>query len=108
MTPAAARASYRRAFARECEPIVLKRGEISATALGKVEGYSADELTGGVNQGDQKVVLLAEDLEFDEFPLPPVAGDQVEYLGRTLFVMFPPTQRRIGTTTVAYDLVVRG
>lgn len=108
MTPAAARASYRRQLIKQGEPILLRRGTVSATALGKVNGYAPDELVGGVNQGDQKVILLAEDLERENFPLPPTSGDEVEVLGRTLYVMFEPTQRRIGTTTIAYDLVVRG
>lgn len=108
MTPAAARASYRRQLRQHGEPIVIRRDGVSATALGKVNGYSPDELVGGVNQGDQKVILLAEDLELEGFPVPPASGDEVDHLGRTLYVMFEPTQRRVGTTTIAYDLVVRG
>lgn len=110
MTPAAARASYRRHLTVHGEPILLRRPgtpNIEVTALGKVTGYSPDELVGGVNQGDQKVLLLAEDLELAGFPVPPKSGDKVIHLGVTLNVQFRPTHRRVGTTTVAYDLVVR-
>lgn len=112
MTPATARAAYRRQLERHGEPLTIRRlvpnGQpIDATALGKVSGYQPDELTPGVNQGDQKVVALVEDLEAASFPLPVKSGDKVVWLGRVLNVQFQPVLRRVGTTTIAIELVVR-
>ena len=108
MTPAAARAMYRRQLKTHGEPITIHRGEASAVALGKVKSYRADEITPGVSQGDHQVIVLAEDLERAGFPVPPTAGDEVVWLGRALYVMPTPTQRRVGTTTVAFEMVARG
>lgn len=112
MTPAAARSSYRRQFEAHGEPILLRRlvpngSSIEATALGKISGYQPDELTPGVSQGDQKVLVLVEYLERASFPLPVKAGDKVVWLGQVLNIQFRPVLRRVGTTTVASEMVVR-
>lgn len=115
MTPAAARASYRRSVT---DTVTLRKytGAAASRTLhdtvchARVTGYAPEELISGgsVQQGDRKVILLAEDLE-DAGTAAPVIGDKLVVRGRELNIQgIDDNTRRIGSTLIAYVLQVRG
>jgi hypothetical protein len=90
-------APSRETFSRECE----QKGEVvtvrrvnptgpatEATARALVSGYLAEELVGGINQGDRKITLAVEDLERKGFPLPLKSGstDSLIIRGRKMTI----------------------
>lgn len=114
MTPAFARASYRRLVVTSGETISLVRGfggnsPVTVTGLrARVIGFRPDEVTGGVQQGGRKVILLAEDLEASAIPTP-AKGDRVVWNGKTLAVTaVDDASRRIGGIAIAFELEVAG
>ena len=112
MNPIAARAMYRRQLQAHGETITLRRivpneSTLEATALAKVTGYTPDELVGGIIQGDQRAIVLAEDVAAGAIPLPLKTGDKLVYMGRVLNVQFLAL-RRVAGETIAYDITARG
>lgn len=115
MTPAAIAAAYRRQISAYGEPVTLWRPATETAAEVRLENLRARvrsflprELTGEVQQGDRKVILLAEDVA--GFPLPILSGiDRVIWGGRTLVVTaVDDATRRVAGTPIAYDLTVTG
>jgi hypothetical protein len=109
--------SYRRMVDEYGELVTLRRytgtGEsrtkFDAEVRARVTDYTKDELVGSIQQGDRKVIVLAEDLITELFPLPLVASDKVVVRGRELAILAPDdSTRRIGTTLIAYELTARG
>jgi len=92
--------AYRNAFARRAVPVVVERiigfgasqTVIAATVPGVVQGntvstsasartdYAATE-PGAISQGDREVLLLADDLEREAFPLPLAKNDRITLPG---------------------------
>lgn len=73
-------------FAREVEQrgevVVVRRLSPPTTARARaiVTGYAPDEVTGGVNQGDRKIILLHSDLVAAGFPVPVRRNDKIVLL----------------------------
>lgn len=106
---------YRRQIIAHGETITLRRNNPSpnpptdADVSARVSGFDPEELTGTIQQGDRRVIVLAEDVEAAGWPAPPKRNDKVILRGRTLNVeTVDDSTRRIGGTLIAYDLVVRG
>lgn len=114
MTPAQAIASYRRQLAAHGESVTLRR--INATPpnteqplTARVVAYRPEELTGAIQQGDLRVVFLAEDIGSFPLPLRERSSDKLVIDGIETTIQAVDTMtRRIAGTTVAYELRVRG
>lgn len=118
MTPEGARAMYRRQLQGVGEQVILRRvtgstnqTKLEAKCLARVRTISDSELMGGVKQDDQRLIILAEDLEHAKFPVPPRVSpaDQVIVRGRTRTIAFvDEASKRIAGTIVAYVVRVTG
>jgi hypothetical protein len=117
MTPATARRIWKRAISAHGETITLRRtnpspaAPTSASVRARVMGFAPEELVGGINQGDRKVFILAEDVESAGFPTPIRAGssDRILVRGKTLMIQsVDESSARIGDTLIAYELRVTG
>ena len=79
------------------------------TARARVMGYKPDMLTGSVQQGDRKVIILASDLNTSQFPGPITVTDKILVRGKELSILaVDDNTRRLGGTLIAYELQVRG
>ena len=100
------KALYARHIAEDGETITLRRGASDISVRARVVGYQAEELVGGIVQGDRKVIALADDVTFD----PPLRrGDKAVIRNRVMNIEFvDDSTRRVGGVLVAYELTVRG
>ena len=108
MTPDAARDMCRRQIAEHGQSVVFRRVSPAATVTVKarVMGYKPDELGGGVQQGDRRIIVMAEDISFAGGLEP---GDKAVVGGTLLNISaVDDMTRRIGDTLIAYDLTARG
>lgn len=116
MTPADAAAMYRRQIALNGEEVTLRRivpnaAPINVTVMARVTGYQPQELTDGIDQGDRKVILLADDVSASGFPVPIKLGgsDKIIVRGRTLNVQsVDDTTRSVAGQVIAYEIQARG
>jgi hypothetical protein len=109
MTPSEARAFYADQLSQFGEMITLRRPATMAeiTVRARVTEYKPEELGGGINQGDRRVIVLASDVTFD----PPLrVGDKVVLRGnRVLNIsVIDDNTRRIAGELIAYDIAARG
>ena len=75
----------------------------------RVTGYTADELVGGVIQGDKKVIALYDDLSAAAFPLPVKASDKIVFDGKEHAIIAPDgSTRNVRGTLIAYEFTARG
>lgn len=117
MSPEAVAAAYRRALG-PFEEVAIRRFSGAGPSRpffdyrcqARVTGYSPDQLAGDIQQGDRRVIVMAEDLVAAQFPGPVRRGDAVVLLsGKVLNVESPDdASRRVGGITIAYELRVRG
>jgi hypothetical protein len=117
MTPAEARAMYLDQLTLHGEYISVRRytgtglslTHIDRPCLARVTGYLANELVGGINQGDRKVIVLAEDLEGESPNFFPTQRDKILVRGSELqIISVNDSTRRIGSTLIAYEIQARG
>lgn len=117
MTPAQARGMYLRAMESHGETVLLRRVNPSPAAptevsvRARITGYAPHELVGGINQGDRKIIILAEDVEASGFPLPLRGNsiDKVVFRGKTPgIITVDDSTRRIGDTLIAYEIRATG
>ena len=75
----------------------------------RLDVYYGTELVGTIQQGDRKVILLADDLLAAQFALPLKKGDKIVIRGRETNIEAPDDNtRRVRGVLVAYELQVRG
>ena len=118
MSPSETLAAYRRALAQDHEVVTLVRLPVngatrieSRPVLARVTGYRPQEMVAGIVQGDQRVILLAEDLEASGFPdrLVPGGPHRVAVRGRELAIKgIDDTTRRVAGVLIAYEVHVKG
>ena len=118
MSPEETLAAYRAALAQNHETVVLRRIAAgnkvlaeSGPLLARVTGYGPQELVGGIQQGDLRVVLLADDVAASGFPLPLVqaGADRIVVRGRaTTPQAVDDNTRRVAGVLIAYEIRVRG
>lgn len=116
MTAAEARAMYRRQLQRAGEILIIRRAvpnapAIEAQVLGRITGYSPEELASGVMQGNRKCLISAEDVEASGFPLPLRAGgtDAVVARGAKMTIQsVDDSTRRVGGVLIAYQIGITG
>lgn len=107
--------SYRILMDEIGETVTLRRNNpapaaaTEQTVKARVSGYQPEELVGGINQGDRKVIILAEDIT--TFPVPFKTGgtDKIIVRGKTLNIgVVDDSTRRIGDTLIAYEIRATG
>lgn len=117
MTPAQARSTYRRMMGLVGETVLIRRytgtganrPRFDAEVTARVTEYEPKELTGTIQQGDRKLIVLAEDLMQAQFPTPIKKGDKAVVRGKELNIEAPDDNtRRIDGELIAYELQVRG
>jgi hypothetical protein len=117
MTPEDARQTYARSLSEAGETVTIRRYYGSGTPRPKYEkdcrarvlAYQPGEIVGPIVQGDQKVILLAEDMETGAVTLPLLTSDKAVVRGRELaIVAIDANTRRVGSVLCAYELQVRG
>jgi hypothetical protein len=99
-------------LARYGETVVLRRptGQaqfIDVSCAARVDQFQPHEITGGVVQGDRKVILSNREIEAEAWPGPPRRGDQVVIAGRTTTVQGVETVSVRGEI-VRHNMQVRG
>jgi hypothetical protein len=109
------RAHYRAAFAQIGEQVTLRRETVSppveaAGVWARLVGFTPDELASGVDQGERKVLLLAEDVETSGFPLPLLKDDLIVLAGDTKLGMIAidDCSRRVAGMLMAYEIRATG
>ncbi|MGE0290268.1 MAG: hypothetical protein AB7P16_28635 [Bradyrhizobium sp.] len=115
MSPEAARGMYRRQIARHGETVTLRRINSSPTAptnrdvRARVLGYTPDELVGEVQQGDRKIIVLAEDMGSFPVPFRERSTDRVIVRGAELAIQaVDDSTRRVAGELIAYEIRARG
>jgi hypothetical protein len=104
MTAAAARASYARGLARAGEQVTLQKGDDEHVCLARVTGYDPEELVGDIEQGDRRIILLADALPFE-----PAEDDRILVRGTPLNIEdVDDSTRRINGELIAYEIRARG
>ena len=75
----------------------------------RVFGYDAKELIGGIQQGDRKAILYADDVIESGLALPITDKDKLVVRGIELSIIAPDdSTRRVDGILIAYELQVRG
>lgn len=72
-----------------------------------VRGYGPEELVGGIQMGDRRVILTQREMEQDQWCWPVKVQDRVVIDGRSTTVQ-SVEMRKIGEDTALYVLQVRG
>ncbi|MHB2205066.1 hypothetical protein [Methylobacterium sp. CM6257] len=110
-------ALYAREVDRRGEIVTVRRiqagsaPQIDVPVRAIITGYTPEELSGGVQQGDSRVILLAADLLSSALSLPLRAGssDRVVFGGRVRMLQkVDDNTHRIAGVQLAYDCTVRG
>jgi hypothetical protein len=114
MTADEIKGMYRRTL---LQPITVRRytgaganrPRFDVTVNGNAKMYGAAELVGSIMQGDQRVIVLAEDLIAAQFSLPITTADKVVIDGKELAIVAPPGSRdALDGTAIAFELQTRG
>lgn len=117
MSPEEAKDSYRRMMDAVGEEIVIRRytgtGEsrvyFDAPVRARVTGFEPHEIVGIIQQGDRKVILLAEDMAAAQIPYELGNGDRVVVRGEELNIEGAnDNTRRVQGVLIAIELQVRG
>ena len=99
-------------LARYGETVSLRRptGQAQFTDVScaaRVDQFQPHEITGGVMQGDRKVILSNREINAAAWPGPPRRGDQIIIAGRTTTVQGVETVS-VGSQVVRHNVQVRG
>lgn len=118
MTPEAIRSAYDRMLGSVGETVKFRRyqgtGEdrdfIQADVTARVAGYEPREIVGSVQQGDRRVIVLADELDDQFEPEPRVSpNDKVIIRGKEhAIISVDANTRRVGGTMIAYEIQARG
>lgn len=113
MTPAAAKAAYRRQIGNG-ETVTLRRldgaGAGDYQARGRVSGFAASDIEGSIQQGLRKAIVLADDVASSGFPTPFLPKqDRLIWSGATLVIQsIDDATRRVGGVLIAYEFELAG
>lgn len=117
MTPDAAKAMYRRRIGVGKTILVRRytgagpnRPKYDVPVRARVMGYMPHQLIGGIQQGDRKVILLAEDLDAAGFAGPITTNDRIVVDNDPEMKIIAPDKatRECQGVLIAYELQVRG
>jgi hypothetical protein len=116
MTPGELREMYREEIAEHGKSVLVRRYSgtgasrtpTDVTVRVRVSGYRAERIAGTIREGDQNVILLAEDIEGTAND-PVRVGDKIVDSGKELNIeAVDRSTRAVAGTLIAYDLQVRG
>jgi hypothetical protein len=108
---------YANSFDAEGEAVEVRRINATGAPVAQVvvralvRGYQADELVGGISQGDLRILLSAADLAASGFPLPLRQGsvDRILVRGRSLAIKsIDDSTHRFAGELLAYQIVAGG
>jgi hypothetical protein len=106
---------YRRQLLAHGETVTLRRVNASPAAptehqvRARVTGYQPEELVGGIQVGDRKVIVLAEDVPSGFLPFLLGGREKIVVRGKALNVeRVDDSTRRVGGELIAYEMQVRG
>lgn len=117
MTPDQAKSAYARmldqagetVFIRRYTGVAPSRTATDYSVRARVVGYEPKDLVANIQQGDRKVIVLADDLAGTALTLPLLVSDKVVVRGKELAIIAPDdSTRRIAGTLIAYELQARG
>ena len=117
MTPQDCKDIYKNDMLEVGEEIIIRRyfgvgmnrNKFEVKVLARVMSYDPQELIGTIIQGDQKLIVLVDDLETYQFPLPLIRNDKVVVRGKEINIeSVDGNTRRILGELIAYELQVRG
>jgi hypothetical protein len=117
MTPDEAKDGYRRAMDVAGETIVIRRYTgtganrpyFDASVRARVTKYEPHEIVGMIQQGDRRVILLAEDMVAAQIPLELGNGHRVVIRGAELNIQSADDNtRRVAGELIAIELQARG
>ena len=77
-------------------------------ARGKATPYTATELIGTIQQGDQRVFVHYADLVDQQFAVPVRQSDKVIVKGRELAIVNPQERKAPDGTVIVYEIQARG
>lgn len=109
-------AAYSDVYARALkEIIIIRRYTGSATRLkfeaqcrGRATPYEATELVAGLQQGDQKVIVLVADLLRNGLTMPLTNFDKAVVAGVEISIQKPLARKAPDGSLIAYELQCRG
>ncbi len=84
------------------------RPKFDVPVQGSSQRYQATELLGTVVQGDQRILVLVEDLIQKKFALPVTTNDKIVVAGKELAIIAPNERADLDGTLIAYELQARG
>src|SRR5689334_8540450 len=84
------------------------RPRFDATVRGNASAYASTDLVGGVAQGDQRVIVLVEDIIARQMSLPVTTSDKVVVRGQELAIQEVKERNGLDGTLIAYELQARG
>lgn len=117
MTPEEIRAWYSTFMDQVGEEMLIRRWYNTGTNRTKFEaevrarsvGESEDAIAGSVHQGTRRLIVLVEDLEKVQFPLPLTTNDKIVIDGKEFAIAKVDDQtRQVQNVLIAYELTVRG
>ena len=109
--------SYRRDLRLYGEVIQIRRYSgsgpgrtyLDTSCYARVTNYQASDLVSTIQQGDRRIIAMAEDLINGGFLMPVTPTDKAIVRGRELAIMaVDDNSRRIGDVLIALELQVRG
>ncbi len=107
-------AAYSREMDVNGDTVAIRRAGTPATLYGPIRAlimtYTEQELTGNMQEGDRKVLMLANDVVASGIPLPILAKQDRLLFGTSTFVVqyVDETSHRTGGQLLAYELRVSG
>jgi hypothetical protein len=93
---------------RRFSSLALGRTAADFTGAGNAVLYGATDLVDAVKQGDQRVIVIADDLAASGLALPVVKTDRVVVDGRELSIESLKTRKALDGTVIAYEIQARG
>lgn len=110
MTPAAARAMYRREIAKHGETLSIVRNASTWSVKARAINDTTRETSGAKHQHLRRFVIVAADLIASGFTAPfQERVDRIVFAGATLVITeVDSTTRRVGGELIAYEIEAAG
>lgn len=108
---------FRRALARHGEVVLFRRftgagpnrPQFQTEIRARVTGYVPQDLIGGIQQGDRKVLVLVEDVLAKQIAMPITTSDFIVVRGRQCAIFsVDDSTHRDGPELIALELGIRG
>jgi hypothetical protein len=117
MSPDYLTEAYRRLLQTVGAPVVIRRYSGSGAnrphfdvdVIARVVDYEPEQIVGTIQQGDSKLIVLAEDVAASQIAMPLRKGDKAVIRGKEHNIEEADDKtRRVQGVLIAYELQVRG